>query len=290
MKGWIKLHRSLIDWEWYSDRNAVLLLVHLLISVNHEDKKWRGILIKAGSMVLSWQTLAEGSKMSVRQCRTAMDKLVNSGEVTRSVTNRFQVIVLLKWEKMQSNDKQVTRKLTGRGQTDDKQVTTTKEYNKESKELKEVRKEFKNSIQPFLKTYGKDLLNEFYSYWTEKKPKGRKMRFELERVFDVKKRLARWEKNDYGKEDKAQEKRKKVSTALTDQEQDQKKREYDIRLAEKSFVSYENGDSFHQDDIWIHGFLQSIGVKMPKRKHKDDSIQCYYLGLMQSGKRIIDLL
>ena len=34
--------------------------------------------------------------------------------------------------------------------------------------------EFKNSLQPFLEDYGKDLLNNFFEYWTEKKPKGRK--------------------------------------------------------------------------------------------------------------------
>ena len=57
--------------------------------------------------------------------------------------------------------------------------------------------EFKNSLQPFLETYGKDLLNEFYLYWTEKKPKGRKMRFELEKTFDIERRLQRWSKNDF---------------------------------------------------------------------------------------------
>jgi len=55
--------------------------------------------------------------------------------------------------------------------------------------------EFKNSLQIYLKEFDKDLLNDFYLYWTEKKPKGRKMRFEMEKTFDIKRRLDRWSKN-----------------------------------------------------------------------------------------------
>ena len=57
--------------------------------------------------------------------------------------------------------------------------------------------EFKNSLQPFLEQYGKDLLNDFYLYWTEKKPKGKKMLFELQKTFDIERRLARWSKNNF---------------------------------------------------------------------------------------------
>ena len=39
MIGWIKLHRTLKDWEWYDDINATRLLVHLLISVNYQLKQ-----------------------------------------------------------------------------------------------------------------------------------------------------------------------------------------------------------------------------------------------------------
>ena len=59
--------------------------------------------------------------------------------------------------------------------------------------------EFKNSLQPFLEDYGKDLLNNFFEYWTEKKPKGRKMLFEMQKTFDVSLRLKRWNRNDFKK-------------------------------------------------------------------------------------------
>jgi hypothetical protein len=144
MIGWIKLHRSLINWEWYDDHNATRLLVHLLISVNYEDKKWKGQVIKAGSMVLSWDTLAASVHLSAQQVRTAMAKLESSGEVTRQATNRYQLVNLVKWENLQSKEaldnRPDNRQITGKQQTDNRQITTTKE-GKESKEPKEEKKE-----------------------------------------------------------------------------------------------------------------------------------------------------
>lgn len=144
MEGWIKLHRSLLDWEWYDDIPARLLLIHLLISVNYEDKKWRGQIVKSGSMVLSWDNLTKSCGLTNQQARTAMSKLEKSGEVTRKITNRYQVVSLTKWEKLQGNqqadNKPTNKQTTNKQQTNNKQITTTKE----DKEYKNIRsKEYK---------------------------------------------------------------------------------------------------------------------------------------------------
>ena len=69
-------------------------------------------------------------------------------------------------------------------------VTDTDNVN----DINKRKEEFKNSLSPFYDNYGPDLLNDFFSYWTEKNPKGKKMRFELEKVFDVTRRINTWEK------------------------------------------------------------------------------------------------
>jgi len=53
---------------------------------------------------------------------------------------------------------------------------------------------FANSLKPFLNDYGKDMLNDFYFYWTEHGEKDKKMRFEKEKSFDIKLRLRTWNK------------------------------------------------------------------------------------------------
>lgn len=55
---------------------------------------------------------------------------------------------------------------------------------------------FKNSLVPFVGIYGRDMMNDFYSYWTEPNKSHTKMRFELERTWDVKRRLKTWAARD----------------------------------------------------------------------------------------------
>lgn len=43
--------------------------------------------------------------------------------------------------------------------------------------------------------YTKEMINDFCDYWTESS-NGKKMRFEYEKTFDIKRRLARWHKNE----------------------------------------------------------------------------------------------
>lgn len=125
--AWIKLHKTLKDWEWYDDHNATRLLIHLLISVNYEDKEWKGQTIKAGTFVTSWENLAKEIGLSVKQTRVAMDKLERSKEVARHATNKWQAISLLKWEKLQVE-------CSKEGKQTGKQRATTKEY----KEIKNI--------------------------------------------------------------------------------------------------------------------------------------------------------
>jgi hypothetical protein len=127
MSGWIKLHRSLKEWEWYDDHNATRLLLHLLVSVNYEDKQWKGHTVKAGSMITSWESLSKEIGLSVKQIRLAMNKLESSKEILRFTTNKWQAVTLVKWEKLQGCDSE-------KGSQRDSQRATTKEY----KEIKKV--------------------------------------------------------------------------------------------------------------------------------------------------------
>jgi len=51
---------------------------------------------------------------------------------------------------------------------------------------------FMQRLIPYVDTYGKDMMREFFNYWTEKNEGGKKMRFEMQKVFDVSRRLSTW--------------------------------------------------------------------------------------------------
>ena len=59
---------------------------------------------------------------------------------------------------------------------------------------------FSSTLNPFLEKYGKDLLNDFYRYWTEPNKSKTKFRQETEKFWDLEKRLNTWagrEKNNF---------------------------------------------------------------------------------------------
>jgi len=141
MSGWIKLHRSLKDWEWWDDHNATRLLIYLLVSVNYEQKKWKGITIEPGSLITSYDKLAYACGMTSKQVRGAMQKLENSGETARKRARDGQLVTLVKWEKMQVRDDKegIYLGTSGAvsGQDEGRTRATTKEIKKEKKERKE---------------------------------------------------------------------------------------------------------------------------------------------------------
>ena len=48
MNGWIKLHRKILDWGWYSDINTRVVFIHLLLLANFDDRYYLGKKIKKG--------------------------------------------------------------------------------------------------------------------------------------------------------------------------------------------------------------------------------------------------
>lgn len=64
--------------------------------------------------------------------------------------------------------------------------------------LDDRKKNFGMSLQPFEQKYGKQMLKDFYLYWTESD--GKRMQFEITKakrgVFELSRRLATWKKNN----------------------------------------------------------------------------------------------
>lgn len=57
------------------------------------------------------------------------------------------------------------------------------------------KQEFANSLIPFVDVYGKDMIREFYDYWSETTLNNKKMKYELEKTWSVERRLKTWSKN-----------------------------------------------------------------------------------------------
>lgn len=227
--GWIKLHRKILDWEWFTSPSTLQLFIYLLLRANKEDKKWRGILIKRGQLVTSVATISEETKLSTQQVRTSLNRLKSTNEITSKTTNRFTLVTVCKYESYQLYEEvEQQTKQQALQQTNNKQITNKQQQLKNNKNIRnnkkesiltnvridekatdapvvattttddmELRKEkFYQSLVPYVAKYGKDVVRAFYDYWTEKTYGGRKMRFEKQQAFEISKRLATWQKHD----------------------------------------------------------------------------------------------
>lgn len=77
---------------------------------------------------------------------------------------------------------------------------------KPAPETVEQRKQkFAQKLEPWKETYTREMLNDFYLYWTEKGEQDRKMRFEKEKVFEVERRLQYWKKIQDQKQNRFQQ-------------------------------------------------------------------------------------
>jgi len=147
MNGWIKLHRSILDWEWYGDINTKVLFLHLLLKSNTKDKYWKSNLVQRGQCISSYQNLADETGLTVSQVRLSVNKLRKTGELTHLNCGKFGLFTVINYDRYQLDD----RLATGSEQADNRLVTTTKEGKKEKKERKV--QEYTQAFEIFYEAY-----------------------------------------------------------------------------------------------------------------------------------------
>ena len=190
-QGWIKIHRQLLEWEWYDDINVKVLFFHLLLKANHKPKKYKGKLIEVGQHVTGLEVLCKETGLSIQKIRTAISKLKSTNEITIKTSSKGTVIQIVNYTKYQI----VTNELTNQQQTSNKRATTNKNDKNVKNDIKERKAEFKKLLAKHKDVYVLEMIKDFYEYWTEHSPNDKKLRFEKQTSFDVNRRLKTWLKN-----------------------------------------------------------------------------------------------
>lgn len=130
MSGWIKVHRQILEWEWYSDNNCFRLFIHLLLKANHKERRFKGIELQIGSIVTSRDLLSKETGLTGQQIRTALNKLISTNEITSISSSQGTIIQVVNYEKYQVS----TNEITNEQPTSNQRVTTNKNVkNKEEK-------------------------------------------------------------------------------------------------------------------------------------------------------------
>ena len=153
MEGFIKIHRQVLDWEWYDDSIVVRVFFHLLLKANYKDKKYRGESLPAGTVLTGRDLLSKELNISVRQVRTALEKLEYTNEVTIKTSTKGTRIQLVNYSKYQlsTNERPTSDQLaTNKRPTSDQQTTTNKKGKKEKKEKKAITCKNEPTLEEFI--------------------------------------------------------------------------------------------------------------------------------------------
>ena len=194
-KGFIKLKRNILDWEWYQDNNTFRVMIHLLLKCNYTTKNWQGHIIYPGELITSTKNLSKELDLSENIIRTALKKLKMTNYIITQSTNKFTKIKITQssiYDEIPiSRNQPIEVPNTNKKQPINKPVTTTNKVNKEIESIK--RKEmFKKQIFQFQNQYSNETLNNFYNYWTEENKQTGRLKFEEETFWNLETRLSSW--------------------------------------------------------------------------------------------------
>lgn len=124
LNGWIKIHRKMLDWEWYDEKNVLILFIHILLKASFRETNWKGHTICRGELITSVASLSKETGLTTKQVRIALDKLKSTNEVAIKTTNKFTVITVEKYTLYQGSE---TEEGKQNGKQEDNQRATSKE-------------------------------------------------------------------------------------------------------------------------------------------------------------------
>lgn len=132
LNGFVKLHRKMIEWGWYSDCVVKDVFIHLLMVAAFKESQYLGHEIKPGQAIIGRKKLAQELGFSEQQIRTALKKLESTGEISLKSTNKFTIATVENWEFYQCNDET----LTNEQPTNNQQITNNQPHLKNVKNVK----------------------------------------------------------------------------------------------------------------------------------------------------------
>ena len=133
-QGWIKLHRALLDWQWFSDANTSHVLMYCLLKANHKDNKYRDTIVKRGTFLTGRELISRETGCSVREVRTALKRLESANVLTSKTSRQGTVIEVLNYDRYQARDQQIDQRATNERPTSDQQAPSNKTEKTEENE------------------------------------------------------------------------------------------------------------------------------------------------------------
>nr|DAE29740.1 MAG TPA: replisome organizer [virus sp. ctyMK1] len=148
LNGFVKLHRKMIEWGWYSDCVVKDVFLHILMVATFKPAQYRGYDLVPGQAIIGLSRLSKELGFSIQQVRTALKKLESTGEISLFSTNKFTIATVENWEFYQCEDETNNKRATNEQQTNNKRATNEQQHLKNVKNVKNVKKVKNNIFKP----------------------------------------------------------------------------------------------------------------------------------------------
>ena len=105
-KGWIKIHKKIIDSAVWSDPLRLKAWIHILVSANYEDKDWftngRLVRVQRGQYITSIRKLKEAWGCSERTVRRILEQFEELGMIeVQTPFKRYTLLTVVKYSDFQ---------------------------------------------------------------------------------------------------------------------------------------------------------------------------------------------
>ena len=174
MKGWIKLHRKILDNGVFEDANLLKIFIWCILKCDSKEKEKNiyGAKLKQGEFITGRLSASEELYMKPSTVHDRLKRLQRMNYIKIKSTTRYTIINVLKFKQYQLKE------------------------NQPLKDIKQRYLDFYDEVKGFNLEYEESVLNGFISYWTEKNKSKTKMRFEMQQTWETKRRLKTWLKNN----------------------------------------------------------------------------------------------
>ena len=178
MQGYIKLHRKILDNGVFADAELLKVFVWCILKANTTPNIIYGRKIDIGQFITGRVSAAEELCLKPSTVYKRMQVLKKQGYIQIDSNTKNSLVTVIKYKSYQLNEKRKKR------------------------DLEAVYKRFSDEV--YIHSYSQEMQAEFIDYWTEPNRSKTKLRYELEKTFDIARRLKTWEKRQkqYNKKEK----------------------------------------------------------------------------------------
>lgn len=138
--GFIKFPDDLTDWAWYGDNNTLIVYVRLRYEAKYRAADVGNVHLERGQVLTSVSGLARKCGVTIRQARTALERLKSTNKIAINSTPQNSIITLLDYDCEgacdKQNDKQTTNQRQAECQTNVKPTTNQRQTNDTASLLK----------------------------------------------------------------------------------------------------------------------------------------------------------